>query len=164
MKSAVLLLVANGTLYREASLTSPITSFWCPCIMRLSQKKTSISTLYSAIIALICASPPSGPLRSFVISGHWSPSSSFRASSISLPVVPVQKSLQDFSDPALKRTQLTSSVFLASWATRAMFFIISVCNLMSFISSVRHNADRNDAIIRKISLFYLFLRPQNWKT
>ena len=131
MKSAVRLFVAKGILERDASLTRLITSFWCPCIMRLSQKNTSMSTLSSAIIDPICASPPRGPLRSLVTSGASSPNTSRRAASIRRPVVPVQNSSHSFSEPALNFTQLTSSCFLASCATNAIFFIMIRFSVLS---------------------------------
>lgn len=118
-------LVAKAILYRDASLDSAETSFWCPCTMRLSQKKISMSIFRSAIMAPICWSPPRGPDKSLVtlsLKGKYSvPSFSNDSSLISLPVVPVANRLCFESIAALNFTQERSSSFLPSCATSAMF-------------------------------------------
>src|SRR6266704_6106655 len=82
-----------------------------------------ISISFSAILAPICWSPPSGPLWSLLIS---IPSDS----SNSLPVVPVAYRSCSARRDLLNFAHSNKSRFLSSCATRAIFFLYTIIILL----------------------------------
>ena len=117
-------LVATGTFQTAASRSSALTSGSCGCGSSGSQKKISVSIAPSAILAPICWSPPTGPLRKRCTGRPISYSRS-------VPVVPVAYSVWLDRVGRLKSAQDSSSCFLLSWATiatcRVRFTLSSLC-------------------------------------
>lgn len=113
--SAVATFAAIGTFHTAAIRSSALTSGSCGCGSSGSQKKISMSMTPSAIFAPICWSPPTGPDSSRV-TGRPSSNSSM------VPVVPVAYRWCRDSVPRLNSAQRSSSTFLLSCATRAMWW------------------------------------------
>src|ERR1700730_5263242 len=108
-------LQAIGMFHTTAILTRALTSESCGCGLIGSQKKISMSRRPDAISAPICWSPPSGRLWKQV-TGKTSRSPS------SLPVVPVAYRVWSARMSLLYSAHSRRSLFLSSWATRAMRF------------------------------------------
>jgi hypothetical protein len=119
MKSAEARSQVRGMFQTTAIRSSALTSGSWGWAVRGSQKKMRRSISPSAIQAPICISPPSGPLRTLV--------TGIPSSSASIPpVVPVAYSSCCASSLSLDLAHSSSSRFLLSWATRAIFFLQAI--------------------------------------